>query len=51
MIANKDDSKQSESKQKEAKQKVDKQMRMNLLRQRLRGLIKFANCQTKLTHI
>ena len=41
------DSKQSESKQKWAKPKFDWQMRMNLLSDRLRSLIKFVSCHNQ----
>ena len=47
MIANKVIANKSDSKQKEAKPWDDKQMRMNLLRQRLRGLIKFVSCHNQ----
>ena len=50
VTANKVIANKSESKQKEAKPRDDKQMRMNLLRQRLRGLIKFVSCHNQKKH-
>ena len=47
VIANKVIANKSDSKQKEAKPRDDKQMRMNLLRQRLWGLIKFVSCHNQ----
>ena len=47
MIANKVIANKCDSKQKEAKPRDDKQMRMNLIRQRLRGLLKFVSCHNQ----